>query len=212
MPFDRAPARPTSGPRPSKKTGLAAPACITITPLDLSRIAGRNVSPRNTTVTDRSQAEVTLLADVFDRFAREIIQGLKGAKSEHSRIQLLTKSLGHISLAQIRPQALAEYRDKRLTQVGPQSVKHELGLLNRALKLAHREWGYILPFGIPSVTKPKLPQGRVRRLNSNEEASLLSALRESPIVQCAVRVAIETAMRRGEILNIKSELLVYRLS
>lgn len=94
---------------------------------------------------DRSLAEVTLLSDVFDRFAKEIIPGLKGAKSEHSRMKHLIKNLGHISLAQIRPQALAEYRDKRLTLVGPQSVKHELGLLNRVLKIAHREWGYILP-------------------------------------------------------------------
>ncbi len=33
---------------------------------------------------DRSLVEVTLLADVFDRIAKEIIPGLKGAKSEHS--------------------------------------------------------------------------------------------------------------------------------
>lgn len=152
---------------------------------------------------DRGLVEVTLLDEVLDRFTTDVLPSLKSARSEQSRIRLLSRHLGRYSLAQIRSKEIASYRDARLTEVGPQSVKHELGLLNRVLKLAHDEWGYTLPSGVPSVKMPRLPQGRTRRLCPNEENALFNALRESPIVQCAVRIATLTGMRRSEIMNIE---------
>lgn len=152
---------------------------------------------------DRSIAEQTILYYLLDRYSTDIIPSLKGVKSELSRIKHLRSHFGQFSLAQIKPNDLAEYRDKRLAVVGPQSVKHELGLLNRILKLAHNEWGYTLPSGVPAVSMPKLPQGRNRRLQGDEESILLNELRQTPVIQNIVRIAIETAMRRSEILNIK---------
>jgi len=91
---------------------------------------------------DRSIVEETTLDDVLERYSKNILPSLKGAKSELSRIKHLRSHFGRFSLAQIKPHDLAEYRCKRLSLVGPQSVKHELGLLNRILKLAHNEWGF----------------------------------------------------------------------
>ena len=153
---------------------------------------------------DRSIAEQTLLDDLLDRYSTDILPSLKSVKSEQSRIQHLRIHFGRFSLAQIKSQDLAKYREMRLTQVGPQSVKHELGLLNRVLKIAHHEWGYTLPHGIPAVSLPKLPHGRERRLQGDEEAVLLNELKHIPLVQNIVCIAIETAMRRSEILNIES--------
>jgi integrase len=152
---------------------------------------------------DRSIAEQTILGDLLDRYSADILPSLRGEKSEQSRLRLLRAHFSLFSLAQIKSHDLAEYRDMRLTHVGPQSVKHELGLLNRVLKIAHIEWGYTLPHGIPAVSLPKLPHGRERRLQGDEEAVLLKELRQTPIVQNIVCIAIETAMRRSEILNIE---------
>ncbi len=154
---------------------------------------------------DRSIAEQTTLDDVLDRYSTDILPSLKGAKSELSRIKHLRSHFGQFSLAQIKPHDLSEYRGKRLRLVGPQSVKHELGLLNRILKLAHNEWGFTLPYGVPAVSMPKLPHGRNRRLQGNEELILLNELRQTPVVQTIVCIAIETAMRRSEILNIERD-------
>ena len=154
---------------------------------------------------DRSIAEETTLDDVLERYSKNILPSLKGAKSELSRIKHLRSHFGRFSLAQIKPHDLAEYRGKRLSLVGPQSVKHELGLLNRILKLAHNEWGFTLPYGVPAVSMPKLPHGRNRRLQGNEELILLNELRQTPVVQTMVCIAIETAMRRSEILNIERD-------
>ena len=154
---------------------------------------------------DRTIAEETTLDDVLRHYSVYILPSLKGAKSELSRIKHLRSHFGRFSLALIKPHDLAEYRCKRLGLVGPQSVKHELGLLNRILKLAHNEWGYTLPYGVPAVSMPKLPRGRERRFHGDEETILQNELRQTPVVQTIVCIAIETAMRRGEILNIERD-------
>ena len=154
---------------------------------------------------DHSIAEQTILGDLLDRYSTDILPSLRGEKSEQSRLQHLRAHFGLFSLARIKSHDLAEYRDTRLMLVGPQSVKHELGLLNRVLRIAHSEWGYTLPHGIPAVSTPKLPHGRDRRLQGVEEAVLLNELKQTPIVQNIVCIAIETAMRRSEILNIERD-------
>jgi integrase len=154
---------------------------------------------------DRSIAERAILNDILDRYRTDILPSLRSQKSEQSRLQHLRSHFGLFSLAQIKSSDLAEYRDMRLTHVGPQSVKHELGLLHRILNIAHVEWGYTLPRGIPAVSLPKLPHGRERRLQGDEEDVLLNQLKQTPIVQNIVCIAIETAMRRSEILNIERE-------
>jgi integrase len=154
---------------------------------------------------DRSIAERAILNDILDRYRTDILPSLRSQKSEQSRLQHLRSHFGLFSLAQIKSSDLAEYRDMRLTHVGPQSVKHELGLLHRILNIAHVDWGYTLPHGIPAVSLPKLPHGRERRLQGDEEDVLLNQLKQTPIVQNIVCIAIETAMRRSEILNIERE-------
>ena len=50
---------------------------------------------------------------------------------------------------------LAAYRDARLQTVSAQTYIHELNLLNRVLTRATREWGIVLPTGIPKIIKPR---------------------------------------------------------
>ncbi len=91
----------------------------------------------------------------------------------------------------------------RLRLVSSQTVRQELGLMNCVLKQAHQEWGIILPYGVPSVRKLKIPQGRERRLEGDEEIRLSHALKNTSNVRAIFLFAIETAMRRGEICEMK---------
>jgi len=92
------------------------------------------------------------------------------------RIKLLKQHLGHFSLAALNSIHLAEYRDMQLSKVSPQTVKHELSLINRVLVTAQMDWGIHLPHGIPTVRKPTIPRGRDRRLLDGEEKHLLTSL------------------------------------
>jgi integrase len=55
------------------------------------------------------------------------------------------------------------------------------------------------------IKLPKLPQGRTRRLDDKELISLLDALDETIEVKTICLLAIETGMRRSEILKIEWE-------
>ncbi|MBU2804381.1 site-specific integrase [Acidithiobacillus ferridurans] len=161
----------------------------------------------------RSESENTTLNDLLDRYAREVLPTLKGGGREMSRIRALQEGMGQYSLAAVTSSLVAKYRDTRLATVsaktgrlvGPQTVKHEIGLLQRALKKAVMEWGIALPGGIPTamVAKPRLPKSRDRRLVGDEEARLLGACAKArnPWLRPLVVFAIETAMRAGEILE-----------
>ncbi|WP_202901096.1 tyrosine-type recombinase/integrase [Methylocaldum szegediense] len=150
-------------------------------------------------------AERTTLNELLDRFEAEILPSLRGQKAEKTRIKHLRRELGKHTLVELTPCRLAEFRQERLKALSPQSVKHELGLLNRVLKLAHGEWGIHLPGGVPTVKAPRLPRGRERRLEAGELERLLEALAVSPTAQTMVQFALETAMRRGELCAMRWE-------
>jgi integrase len=161
----------------------------------------------------RTESEQTTLNDLLDRYASEVLPALKGGYREQSRVKALQEGLGSYSLAALNSSLIAKYRDKRLATVskktgrlvGPQTVKHELGLLQRALKIAVMEWGIALPGGIPTVMvkKPSIPRARDRRLMDDEEERLLAECGKSrnPWLRPVVIFAIETAMRAGEMLE-----------
>ena len=62
--------------------------------------------------------------------------------------------------------------------------------MNRVLRRAHEEWGVIIPGGVPSVRKPKLPEGRDRRLEDDEEARIINSLQNIPLVHATTLFAI----------------------
>lgn len=57
----------------------------------------------------------------------------------------------------------------------------------------------MLPGGMPKVVKPKLPPGRDRRVLQGEIDAIVAAT-ESTVLADLVPFAVETGMRRGEVL------------
>lgn len=142
-----------------------------------------------------------------EKYAEDILPSKRGVGPDKSRLDRLEASLGNLSLAALEPSHVAEYRDRRLKEVGPQSVKHEINLLQRVLKACVLDWGIHLPRGIVTeqVRKPQPPPSskRDRRYEGDEEERLLDAAKNSrsKIAEKVIRFAIETGMRRGEIAS-----------
>jgi integrase len=103
-------------------------------------------------------------------------------------------------MASLTSSQVAQFRDRRLKIVGPQSVIHELNLLNRVLKTASMDWGISLPGGLPTaqVRKPAKPRGRDRRVAEEEITAILEAT-ESEELRTVITIAVETGMRRSEL-------------
>ena len=148
----------------------------------------------------RSEAEATLLSEVINRYRREVLPSKRGAASDESRLKTLDAHFGVYKLASITSSAVAKFRDERLKAVGPQSVIHEVNLLNRVLKAATMDWGIGLPGGLPTahVRKPTKPRGRDRRVSQDELDAILEHS-ESAELATIIALALETAMRRGEL-------------
>ncbi|WP_186098146.1 site-specific integrase [Burkholderia gladioli] len=150
------------------------------------------------------EAEQTTVATLLDRYNREVSPTKRSGGSDKGRAEKLKKQLGAYKLTVLTSPHLVGYRDARLKEVSPQTVIHELNLLNRALTLATREWGIVLPAGVPKVIKPRKPQGRDRRLHPDEIQAVIDAT-ESPDLRDFVRLAVATGMRRGELSSLRWE-------
>ena len=146
--------------------------------------------------------ESVTLRTLLERYAQHHAPHLKSQKQTLSLVNLMIGRLGHLLVQNIDNPVLAQYRDSRLRVVSSQTVRKEIDIVRRVIRLAGEEWGLRLPRGVPSVRMPRQPSGRSRRITDDELKRLSSFL--TPVMQLAVKVAIETAMRRGEIANIKS--------
>ena len=154
----------------------------------------------------RTEAEATLVKDVLQRYAEEVLPTKRSEQSDKSRIKTLTDTFGDYRLASLTSTQIAKFRDQRLQVVGPQSVIHEINLLNRVLKTATMDWGIALPGGLPTaqVRKPTKPRGRDRRVPAGEIARIIEAT-ESAELRTIVVLAVETGMRRNELASLRWE-------
>ena len=165
----------------------------------------------------RRDAEKTTFAEVAARFEMEFAPFHYRGPAWRHKLSHLRAHLGMYALATISPQIVAKYRDRRLSmpdaryvkqaatapRVSGATVKTELDLLSKVLDVASKEFGIALPNGNPvsSIRKPSGGVSRERRLVADEENRLMSACSQSgnPWLLPAVKLAVETAMRQGEI-------------
>ncbi|MCF6324862.1 MAG: site-specific integrase [Gammaproteobacteria bacterium] len=153
-----------------------------------------------------SIAENTLLSELVDRYLTEVAPSKKSEADIKVRGKLLKGKLGDHVLAAITPLTVKEFRDMRLETVKGDTVRKEISLLSRILKLAQQEWDIYLPRGNPvdSVGLPPKGKGRDRRLQLGEEERLLKEAKEyGGYIEDIIHLALETGARRGELVNLQ---------
>lgn len=155
------------------------------------------------TYVDPRPASSVTLSDVITRYLEQVSGSGKGNRPLASRLERLRGALGAFSLNKLTASHLSEYRDRRLLVANPATVIHELSLVRRLMRLAVIDYGIALPQGIPQVRMPKMPRGRVRRLMAGEEERLLAVCIKDDVLHDIILLAIETAMRRSELVNIR---------
>ena len=143
----------------------------------------------------------TLLRELLERYEEDVSPLHKSHQVEKYRLKTLQTHLGDQRVSMLSPALICKYRDTRLRAVSPASLKRELVILSSVLNTAIKEWGINLQNNpVSMVSLPKVGNGRDRRLEFGEEEKLLSVSGE---LKRIIIVALETGMRRGEILNIK---------
>jgi len=158
---------------------------------------------------DTRIAEQTTLAQILIRYRDEVSPRKRSAHTERARINgMLRRPICHRTLTLLSTADLASYRDQRLKVVAPATVTRELNTISHAIDTAIRDWGiHLAQNPCKLVRRPAPPKGRSRRLNGGEEQQLLAVADagRSPYMRPLIVLAIETGMRRGELLSLRWE-------
>jgi len=156
--------------------------------------------------TDRSEVQQTTLLDLLDRYEKEVTPKKRGAAKEVLRIKVIKRSkLVEYAIGSINGRMIAEYRDKRLEAVSGSTVHRELALLSHLFNVAVRDWGLAINTNpVSQVRKPTPNKARDRVLNDTQRQALVTSCAQcqSPWIKPVVVFALETAARRGEIIEL----------
>lgn len=162
------------------------------------------------TYANTHQAQKTTFGELIERYLREVTPTMRGAKADTIRLTaILRKPIAKVNTVALNSARIAKYRDERLQEVSAGTVIRELAYFSSVINHARREWGVNITNPVLLVRKPPSPQGRSRILTPDEEVRLLHACEAKANRNIYTRpfviLALETAMRRGEILGLRWE-------
>jgi integrase len=139
---------------------------------------------------------------------QELPKHRSGASEVHMLNHLHRHWLAAVPCAQLSSVHLAAYRDERLKQVKPGTVRRTFNLLRPMLDIAREEWGAQVQGNPARTVSVRVgDDSRTERFSRGQWQRFLAALRRrrNPEVLRAVELALETSMRRSELLNLTWE-------
>lgn len=175
----------------------------------------------------RGEAEATTLHEALERYEQEVTPGKKSAAGERSFLRIWRATpMATRPLASIRSADVAKLRDTWLKEYQPATVLRRLAVLSHVFTIARKEWGMeSLSNPVELVRKPQPDNARTRRIasetamsdrqrpvdepgqrNASEgELERIVAASGSAMLPAIIKLAVETAMRRSEIVGLRWE-------
>jgi integrase len=147
------------------------------------------------------------LGDLIRRYLDEVVPRKRSAKNEAAVLRaFLRHPVTQVALSKLTSAQLAAYRDERLTVVKGATVRREFVILRHCFETAKGEWS--IPLRINPLKAVRLPsdsKARDRRLQQNDGEELMKAMTTPSAwyLRPLITLAIETGMRRGELLSIR---------
>ncbi len=102
---------------------------------------------------------------------------------------------------------IIELRDRRLLSVTPDTFKRQMNIIRSAARMASEEWGWICTKVLfQNIKLPKQNERQVRRITPKIEEQILAGTEggRNPFMKQLIILALETGMRRGELLKLRS--------
>lgn len=162
---------------------------------------------------DKIEAQKHTFGEMIDRYIDTVLSKRpKYARNTLHHLNWWKNQLGDYSLDLIKQSLIAEKRDllgqemtHRQQRRSSTTVVRYLSSLSHVFTIACNEWAWVTLNPVRRVEKPKLPNGRTRFLSQEEIKKALEACQASKCrdLYIAVVLAMSTAMRYGEIMNLK---------
>lgn len=152
------------------------------------------------------------LSELMTLHYERVRKKAKGGSHDYVMMRMLNRDyawLTNTPVVDVTPQILTRYRDARLRQVTPATVRRDFSYLSSVLSYAVTDL-FIIPHNpCHDVNKPKDSKPRRRRITESEQEAILTAcnftLGQTPTdtyhwAGWLFLWALESAMRRGEIM------------
>jgi len=145
------------------------------------------------------------LQNLLERYRDLVTPQKRSHESEIRRInRLINDPISQTQLTQCTPHKAAAFRDRRLND-GIRTAQYDLVILRHAWNVANNEWGWHLganPF--EKIRLPKSNPHRERRLRPGEYEQIKTVAQQRVwYLWPMINLAIETAMRKGELLSLQ---------
>jgi len=148
------------------------------------------------------------LRDLINKYIIEICPLKKGHFREKKRLnRLLREPLVNQKIYKLNAKDFLEFRNKRIKD-GNRTCAYDLVLLHHIYNTAIKQWCYPITYNpLTNIQKPRCNPPRERRLSDNELKYILSHNFKNKNMNNIIELAIETGMRRSEILSITKDVI-----
>lgn len=164
----------------------------------------------------RGEILVRSVRQALERYAQHVSPTHRGARWEVIRLAKLSRTLPFRNrrMQDVGKADVAGWRDAMLETLATSSARREFGLLRAVFALAVSEWGWLHRSPFEGVRPPAEGKARTQRVSDAEIAIMCTALGYAPgtapetasqYIGAAILLAVETAMRQGEILTLDAE-------
>jgi integrase len=172
-----------------------------------------------------AEARRRTVAEAIDRYLETEPAKKRDADGPRTRLAWWKVEIGGVKLADVSPALLVEKRDKlasgkyqrakpsgkrsKFKDREPRQYERSAATVNRYLAsighvftIARREWHWLSHNPMDGVSKLREARGRVRALSDVERKALLAETAKDSTLHLFVLVALSTACRAGELLNL----------
>jgi integrase len=150
---------------------------------------------------DRLEEQTRTFEELMDRYEKEHVERKLRSRGTKGYIGNLKGFFGKLTLAEITPRLIVEYKNKRyMDKVKPATINRELAAMKKAFNLAVKEWEWCRENPVRRVSMEKENNKRDRWLTEKEEGKVLGAC--LPWLREIVAFALGTGMRMGEVLGL----------
>ncbi len=153
---------------------------------------------------DTREAENLSVGEALDKYEKEESVEKKGYRQEANRIKLLKKyPITQFSMLTLTVEGVSKYVQQRKAEgMSSSTITKELAIISHLYTVARSKWGMsFLENPVIRGLRPKASKGRDRRLEEGELEKLLKFSKNNTM-KTIITLAVETAMRRTEIINI----------
>jgi hypothetical protein len=148
----------------------------------------------------------TTFAMACEHYERTHSRLRRNHRSEALILKALANRFRELTVNRIGQPEIAQLRDDLLLKGrSGTTVAHYLNAVSKVYQMLKAEWGLNVTNPVTGVKRPKPNPPRIVRLSREAVDALIKACEAAsePLLASIVKVALETGMRRGEILNLQ---------